>query len=100
MKIKELTHTFKVEEALRAADDFLTAAMIVKATKLKPNQVSAALHNLRRYRVVDVVVQPNGVGWWFTLPPEDDVRSKHLEEIVVGIKRRRKPTVARITKKG
>jgi len=77
---KEPTTTTLVEEALRARDDFTSTEMLVRSTNRSRNQVSAALHELRKYRVVDVVVDPYGVGWWFALPPEGDTRSRVVAE--------------------
>lgn len=69
-----------VLEALRAADDFLTRAMIRAATKRPDNAIAGALHHLRKCRCVDVVVEPDGVGWWYALPEESDTRSRTHDE--------------------
>lgn len=87
---RDVTHTAKVIEALREVDDFLPISSLTVRTGLKMNQVSAALHNLRRHKAVDVVVDPDGRGWWFARPKEDDTRIRALTEIVQGIKRNRK----------
>ena len=44
------------------------------------NQISAALHDLRKYEAVDVVIEPDGTGWWFTNPSHMDRRSRVVLE--------------------
>lgn len=77
---KEPTTTTLVTEVLRQADDFMSIEMIMIATGRNRNNVNAACHHLRKHCVVDVVIAPNGVGWWFALPPADDDRSRTVEE--------------------
>ena len=77
---KEPTSTALVEEALRASDDFMSVDMLVAATGRSRNQVGAACHHLRRFLVVDVVVNPDGRGWWFAMPHDGDTRSRVVEE--------------------
>lgn len=81
MKRKVPTCTFKILQALREADDFMSADMISAKTGCDRNQISASLHHLRtRAKVVDVVVNPDGRGWWFALPEDMDTRSIIHEE--------------------
>jgi hypothetical protein len=78
---KQPTWTSLVLEALRAQDDFLTFSDIrASVPGSNKNQISAALHELRQYRAVDVIIQPDGKGWWFALPADSDTRSRTLEE--------------------
>lgn len=88
--MKDVNFTLRVETHLRALDDFASVPMLAAATHLSRNQVSAALHNLRKVRAVDVVVDPDGVGWWYARPKEEDARVRHLVEIKQGIKRPRR----------
>lgn len=74
---KEPTLVSRVEEAMDLADDFVNVAMIVAATKLTPNQVTASLHHLKKHKVADCLVS-NGL-WWFLTPGTDD-RAKRVEE--------------------
>ena len=93
-KITETSTVALVTEALRKADDFMSRRMIEHATGRSSNAVAGALHWLHRSHVVDVVVDENGTGWWFALPPEMDSRSCTHDEHAPhphGIKRRRKP---------
>jgi len=83
---KRTTTTTKITEALHAPGvDFMDLKMLMAATHEPVNRVTAALHHLRKKRVVDVVVNADGAGWWFALPPEFDQRSIVHEEIVDGI---------------
>lgn len=49
------------------------------------NRINAALHHLRKRRVVDVVIEPDifggtrGTGWWYALPAVEDTRSMRQE---------------------
>lgn len=87
---RAVNFTLRVETYLRTIDDFATIAMIRDATSLNYNQIYASLHNLRRNRVVDVIIDPDGIGWWFARPPEDDTRDRHYVEIKQGIVRPRR----------
>lgn len=92
MKVgRDVTHTSRVLEQLREVDDFMSLEQLRDRTGLQMNQVSAALHNLRRNHVVDVVVEPDGRGWWFARPAKDDTRVRVIAEIKQGITRRRRP---------
>lgn len=81
MKIKVPTHTSVVLAYLRATDDFLTLRMInAGLDRSNINQISAALFHLRTARAADVIIDPDGVGWWYALPPEEDSRSRKVME--------------------
>lgn len=86
---RETPFTLRVEQYLREIDDFASIPMIAAKLQLTRNQVSASLHNLRRACVVDVIIAPDGTGWWFTCPPEQDTRVVHQKSIKQGITRRR-----------
>ena len=77
---KPPTNTCLVEQALSSCDDFLSQEMLCRLTGRTLNQVSAALCHLRSRRVVDVVVQPDGKGWWFYLGPDNDSRAHKVFE--------------------
>lgn len=92
MKLKRTPTSVEILEALRAPGvDFLSVRTLIAVTGEPYNRITASLHNLRRYRVVDVVVEADGTGWWFALPPESDQRSRICREIDAEIHRRRKP---------
>jgi len=75
--------TSLVLKALEAADDFVTAAQLVKtmAAIANPNQISAALHHLKNRHAVDCM-ESDGSLWWYTTPDLDD-RTKTVDERVV-----------------
>ena len=92
MKLKRTTTTVEILEALRAPGvDFMSARALVTATGEPYNRITAALHALRHYRAVDVVIEADGIGWWFALPSESDQRQHVCREIAMEIHRRRKP---------
>lgn len=80
MPLKETTTTTLVELELRAADDFVSRQFLIKRTGRSPCQVGAALIHLRKYRVIDVIINSDGTGWWYALPHEGDTRCKTCEE--------------------
>lgn len=82
--------TLQVLRFLRGREDFFTIPQIGQELQITTNQASAALYNLRRTRCVDVVIEPDGTGWWFALPPEMDAHKRPSpEEVLDGIKRQR-----------
>lgn len=87
------TWTSLVVAALRDRDDFLNYRMLRDATGGSMNQISAACHSLRKLRVVDAIIEPDGRAWWYLLPPEEDQRQRIVEERVPESKPRkpRKP---------
>lgn len=76
------TTTKLVMEALRASDDFMNYRMLTAATKRNYNQVSAACFHLRKRGAIDLVIETDGVGWWYALPAESDTRSRIVDERV------------------
>lgn len=79
-RVKEPTATTVIMATLRAADDFMSQRMLRAAcVGVTPNQISAALCHLRKRHAVGVVVEPDGVGWWFALPPAEDDRSRVVD---------------------
>lgn len=90
-KQKKPTCTRLVVEALRGHDDFMTQRMLMVETDCTSSQVSAVCHTLRKAQVMDVIVNPDGQGWWYALPPEGDTRIRAIDEIQAEIHRRRKP---------
>jgi len=100
MKFRQSTTTSIVLEWLRARDDFATRTLIVHHTKCQADAVNAALHWLRKCRAVDVIVEPDGRGWWYAMPEECDTRIRVHKERVVEEKRKsrqakRPPTTAK-----
>lgn len=79
-------------EALRRADDFRTAQQLVGETARNGNQVSAALHSLRKYKAVDCLASDSTL-YWYALPPEGDTRKRRVDEKAPELKPRkpRKP---------
>ncbi len=92
---KRPTWTHLVEEALRVADDFLPLEALVKATGGTLNQVTAALHHLQNYRVVDCVASPTGLHWFFR---GEDSRCRSLEERTPEEKPRKVRRTTRVVK--
>ena len=88
-KNREPTCTSRVKAVLQGCNDFMNNTMLRAATGCNINQVSAACHELRKYRVVDCVIEKDGVAWWFALPPEYDQRIREVNERVVEVKPRR-----------
>ena len=72
---KEPCSTKLVLDALRGCDDFLNYRMLEKITDRSVNQVSAACFHLRKRHAIDCIIEPDGVAWWYALPPESDDRS-------------------------
>lgn len=93
---KEPTSTFRVFEALCRADDFRTGRQLQSELGLDVNHTSAALYSLKKYRAVEAI-EGDGALWWFATP-ENDTRSKKLEERCPEC-RPRKPRRRNITKK-
>ena len=77
---KEPTWTTLVLEALRSSDDFMDYAMLIRETGGNYCQVSASCFSLREYRAIGVEITPDGKAWWYARPPEDDARTRHLDE--------------------
>lgn len=68
--------TFLVQEALRVADEFLTFEEIRYTTQCTPNQVSAALYHLCKFKVVEALPQEEEVYYFLT---GEDNRHRYLE---------------------
>lgn len=62
---KQPTWTHLVEEALRVSDDFLPASRLRELTGANTCQVSAALHHLQKFKVVDAVPAHNELYWFY-----------------------------------
>jgi hypothetical protein len=95
-RLRKPTATNLVLAVLRARDDFTNQNQLRAALpNVSPNEISAALYHLRNHRAVDVVVEPDGEGWWFALPPEYDNRLRTIAEVPQGVRRnrRKKPSV-------
>ena len=91
-KLKQETWTNKVLRILVDADDFMNYAMLCKATGANLNQISAScLHMLKR-RAVDVVIDKDGVGWWYATPDTDNRTRARREQIPSKTRKPRKPT--------
>ena len=75
----------KVEQALRDAASgpvFLSRGLLAQATGESLPSVTRALLYLQERGVADVVVENDGSGWWYALPPEQDTRTRKLTERV------------------
>lgn len=68
--MKQPTCTSVVLAALLAIDDFATAKQLKDTTGLNANQISASLHELRKYKVVDCLSEA-GQLWWYATPDTD-----------------------------
>lgn len=96
---KEPTATTLVLTALRATDDFMSRRMLCAAIPgVTMGQVSAALCHLRKHHAVGVVIEPDGVGWWFALPPAEDDRSRTVDLRAPELRPRR-PRRPKVSKK-
>jgi hypothetical protein len=77
---KEPTATTLVLTALRAVDDFMDRRMLrVALPGVKHDQIGAALIHLRKHHAVDVVIEHDGVGWWYAAAPANDNRSRVVD---------------------
>jgi hypothetical protein len=90
MKRKKPTCTSLVEESLRKCDGFMTMNHLCRATGQDTSHVCAALFHLGKHRVVDYVVETDGVVWYFALPPDWDNRLRKIQEIKEDVKRPRR----------
>ena len=75
---RELTHVFRVEEALKILDDFVRVTDLRDLLKLTHNQVNAALRHLRNHKAAEAL-EVDGRLWWMHTPNTDD-RIKHVDE--------------------
>lgn len=73
------TTTSLVVEAMDKADDFLTAATLMTLTGRAANQVTAALHHLRKCGRVASLEEGGHLFWYST--PDSDRRVWQLDEI-------------------
>jgi hypothetical protein len=94
--IKRPTWTHLVEEALRVADDFISAKGLVERTGGNSNQIHAALWHLQRHRVVDSVEGPEGLFWFLR---GEDLREREVGERTVEDKPRRQRRVRKVAVK-
>jgi DNA-binding transcriptional regulator GbsR (MarR family) len=65
-----------VEEALRTADDFLSAEELRTRTGANRNQLSAALHHLQKCKAVEAVAAQDKLYWFYA---GGDTRVYHVE---------------------
>jgi len=77
-KNKAPTWTTLTLELLSRRDDFLTTKQVAREIGASDDQARAALFHLRRCHATDILVD-RGIGYWFATP-ENDSRSKHLDE--------------------
>jgi len=89
MRTKHPTYTSQVLEVMSAADDFMTSYQIENLLRIGHKRVSAALHHLFQYHVVDAMAC-NGKLLWYATPDEDQRQHTH-RTTVEGTTRNRKP---------
>jgi len=80
---KEETTTTRVLRVLREADEFMTVDQLIAATRRTRNQVWAAVIHLRDRHAIGVIAQQERsatISYWYVLPPEQDARTKTVEE--------------------
>jgi hypothetical protein len=77
-KHKEPTCVRRVEDALREADDFLTASLLAERTGLDGNHVNACVWHLAKYKAIEGL-RVDDTLWWF-LTPETDQRIRKVAE--------------------
>lgn len=72
-----------VEEQIRLKDDFITQKQLgsLLEGKANGNQISAALHLLKRYKAIDSMESDGQL--WFYGTPESDTRTKTIETRVI-----------------
>lgn len=75
---KDVTKTSRIEDYLRD-HEFSRRSVIAEATGIHVYAVSVCLRTLKVAGAVDVVVEADGVGWWF-LTPETDTRARKILE--------------------
>lgn len=84
--MKRCTHvtaTKLVLDLLRSRDDFMSERMIRMALPECPSRrINAALFSLRAYQAVGVIIEKDGVGWWYAEPEARDRRSRTISERV------------------
>lgn len=96
MKSKQTTWTTLILELLRQTDDFMNRRQIkARVLGINDNQLSAALLHLRKRHAVDVIIQPDGEGWWYPLPEQDDDRTYTVEERTLESKPRKRRAKAK-----
>lgn len=79
---KETTTTTLVEAELAEAQDFMTAAMLAKATGRDVHKVGSALLHLRNHKAAECVEQDRRL-WWLATPQYDnrhEVRAERAPE--------------------
>lgn len=76
----EPTQVSRVLEYLVRANDFVLAGTISTALGLTMDQVSAALHHLKKFKAIDYVQSQTKI--YFFATPEEDTRTRILPERV------------------
>lgn len=84
---KEPTCVSVVFETLLKVDDFRTGKQLQAETGLSCNQVSASLHELRKYSAA-ACLEENGQLFWFATPDKDQ-RTRVVNERVPEINPRK-----------
>jgi hypothetical protein len=86
---KKPTCTKLVLDYLIGLDDFATRGMVVAGAGVTVSQITATLHDLKRYKAIDVMDVDGAL--WFYATPDADTRMRHTLEIKDQITRNRKP---------
>ena len=96
---KEPTKTSIVYQTLVSADDFITAAQLIERLvgKANPNQISAALHHLKKRNAVNCMESDHKL-WWYSTP-ETDNRLHIVDEKAVETEPRRRRGSAQVADK-
>jgi hypothetical protein len=90
------TWTSLTVDALKRADDFMTLQQLLGATGATSNQMTAALHHLKKFRVVDAM-ENDGVLWFYLTG--EDTRARVTEERTPEPKGNRSRAVGKYTRK-
>ena len=76
---KQPTLTCLSLQVLKGRDDFMTTRQIADELRTTTNRVQVTLMWLRSKKVVDCVIDPDGVAWWLDTS-EHDARNHHVDE--------------------
>lgn len=95
MRYKQISYTTRILEVI-PQDDFINGAQIRARCPVSLNQLSATLHFLRKHQAIDVVIDKDGVGWWFATPKLDQryrIITEHKPAITGEARKKRKSKV-------
>lgn len=97
-RLKEPTITTRVMDSLVRCDDLLTARQLRERylPDVRPARIATALIELRHFKAVDCVEQPDRLWWYAT--PESDTRTRVIHERCPETKPRRSRRKKNVTR--